>query len=335
MLSARTLSTTVRQKNKLFVCYPSRNMRELSIEDKPNKTVRLILNRHSNPPGEPFLTDRRKISIELSPNKDFDAALLSELGPRFCSVTWLGDSNDNVSVEENPSIALAKDLQAHGYETVLHLPGRNLTSAMVEEILNAIDSAGVRGVLALQGDWAHVREKDDSKCEFPYAADLVSFVRRTRGSRFVIGVSAYPDGHERSAAADDEFNYLRQKVDCGADFIVTQASFEFDTLEAFARRCRARGIAVPILPGVFVIKSQRSLSAMMRYCQLRVPDSLLADVEARKEDDRAVEAYGVDLATSLVRRALRDSYGFGGAHIFTLNDLGCTAEVLRRLRENR
>lgn len=117
----------------------------------------------------------------------------------------------------------------------------------------------------------------------------------------------------------------------GADFIMTQAAFEYEALEKFATNCRQHNITVPILPGIFIIKSHRALINMSKYCGFKVSQNGLEFVEKNRENGELIENYGLDLAADLIRKILNNKKLFGGAHIFSMNDLNQVEKVLARL----
>ncbi|XP_030754945.1 uncharacterized protein LOC115881546 [Sitophilus oryzae] len=214
-------------------------------------------------------TSQNRISIEVSPNNNFNAKLLGELGPHFISVTWLGAKYLQLPNHQIPTVVLAQNLNKLKCPVLVHLPGRNLKKERMLEILNLLKNSGIKHVLALQGDWVHVLEKDDTKVDFPYASDLVSFIKENFGSEFCVGVTAYPDLHPHCEDLERDLDYLKKKISLGAEFILTQAVFDFDVLENYVKSCRRHGINVPIFVGVFIIKSYQSLKNMAKWCEFK------------------------------------------------------------------
>ncbi|XP_066258771.1 methylenetetrahydrofolate reductase (NADPH) [Euwallacea similis] len=278
-----------------------------------------------------FNTTTRRISIEVSPNSGFNTEILREIEPSFVSVTWLGNSHLDVSIEDIPAIVLAKEIVENNYPVVLHLAGRNLDKKRTMEILIYIKSVGIKNILALQGDWVHVLEQDDSKCDFPYASDLLRYIKSNFGEDFCVGVAAYPHTHPHCRTSANDMKYLKLKVSSGADFLMTQANFEYESLEGFANKCRQNGINVPILPGIFVIKSFKSLENVAKCCEFKVPQRVLNYVKEHQEDQKLVEKFGVELAAELIKKCLEKSELFAGAHIFSMNDMEEVHKVVSML----
>ncbi|XP_066143508.1 5,10-methylenetetrahydrofolate reductase isoform X1 [Euwallacea fornicatus] len=278
-----------------------------------------------------FNTTIRKVSIEVSPGSGFSTRVLRDIEPSFVSVTWLGNSHLDVSIEHIPAIVLAKEIVENNYPVVLHLAGRNLDKKRMMEILVYIKSVGIKNILALQGDWMYVLEQDDSKCDFPYASDLVRFIKSNFGEDFCVGVAAYPCNHPHCRNSEDDMKYLKLKVSSGADFLITQADFEYESLEDFANKCRRNSINVPILTGIFVIKSFKSLENVAKCCEFKVSQRVLNYVKEHQEDRELVEKFGVELAAGLIKKCLDNSQLFAGAHIFSMNDMEEVQKVVSLL----
>ncbi|CAH1117430.1 unnamed protein product [Phaedon cochleariae] len=288
----------------------------------------------TNPPDLNHLDRERSLrlrndffSVEVCPNRALDATLLLKMAPRLCSVTWHAQS-----VEEGmPAVRLAGQLREQGHEVLLHLAGRNLNEGQVVEILDEVKRLGVRNLLVLQGDPSHFLEKDDAKCDFPYASHLVKFIQEKYGHYFVIGVAGYPEKQPKSENQEEDYNYLEMKVSCGADFIITQACYTLERLTTFVKRCRSKGIHVPITPGIFIISSFKTLKAMSKFCGISIPQDIFDIVERNKDNEETVREYGIHVATQLAKDILSNRELFEGFHVFTLNNFELLAAVLRRL----
>lgn len=120
------------------------------------------------------------------------------------------------------------------------------------------------------------------------------------------------------------------QVDAGANFIITQAIFSPDTHNAFLRRCRQAGIAVPILPGIWPFDTYQSLNNCANFCKLKVPDEIFETVEKYKTDPAAFEEYGTDIITNLVK-SLLEIDEVVGVHFFSLNNISLVEKICKRL----
>ncbi|XP_030765590.1 methylenetetrahydrofolate reductase-like [Sitophilus oryzae] len=250
----------------------------------------------------------------------------------FISVTWLGAKYLQLPNHQIPTVVLAQNLNKLKCPVLVHLPGRNLNKERMLEILNLLKNSGIKHVLALQGDWVHVLEKDDTKVDFPYASDLVSFIKGNFGSEFCVGVTAYPDLHPHCEDLERDLDYLKKKISLGAEFILTQAVFDFDVLENYAKSCRRHGINVPIFVGVFIIKSYQSLKNMAKWCEFKVPQAVLEFLENNRDDPDAIERFGLDFGENLIRKILENKELFAGVHLYSMNDMEWMEKVLDKFK---
>ena len=166
---------------------------------------------------------------------------------------------------------------------------------------------------------------------FKYAADMVKFIRSNFGNEFTIAVAGYPQGHPESESLEQDLVYLKQKVDSGADFIVTQLFFDVSTFVSFVTSCRSIGITIPIIPGVLPIRSVDSLRHIVKLSKLTVPRTIGMEVELRmKHGPQSVLDYGREYTTKLVMDLLASGYA-PGIHFYTLNQDEPTVSVLKRI----
>lgn len=222
-------------------------------------------------------------------------------------------------------------------ETMMHLTCTNMPVEKLEEALQHCKAAGITNILALRGDPPHGQDTfTQVKGGFACALDLVKYIREKHGDDFGICVSGYPEAHPDVIVEDAEqmkknywadIEYLRQKVEAGADFIVTQLFYDVDAYLQFVKDCRSVGITAPILPGIMPIMAYGGFKRMTSFCKTRVPQHILDTVEAIKENDEAVKAYGISLGTMMCQRLLAE--GAPGVHMYTLN-LDRTAVAILR-----
>lgn len=153
----------------------------------------------------------------------------------------------------------------------------------LDEALEQAKGSGIRNILALRGDpprgheyWTPV----DS--QFKHAIDLVKYIRLKYDDYFCIGVAGYPEGHIDCPDMEQDIVYLKEKVDAGADFIVTQLFYNPDACVNWINKCRERGIAVPIVPGIMPIQTYQSFRRMINLCNVKVPKNIMDDLDQIK-----------------------------------------------------
>ncbi|KAF8163498.1 methylenetetrahydrofolate reductase-domain-containing protein [Crassisporium funariophilum] len=254
---------------------------------------------------------------------------LSALNPLAISVTWgAGGSTKDRSLE------LAGLTQSEGLNTILHLTCTNMEKGLVDDVLKAAKSQGIRNILALRGDPPRGEEEwIASDPRFARAADLVSYIRSVPeySSWFCVGVAGYPDGHADSFVDEDtEIERLKSKVDAGADFIITQLFYDIDQFLSWYKKIRQKGIQIPVIPGVMPIQTYSSFARVTKLCGARVPESLSAKLAELSHDDQLVKDFGVNLAVDMISR-LRLEGGINGFHFCTLNLEKSVQRVLESL----
>jgi methylenetetrahydrofolate reductase (NADPH) len=208
----------------------------------------------------------------------------------------------------------------------------------IDEILTRYAAAGVSNILALGGDLPADQPRYDRSLDaFRHAIDLVRFIKNfnARGVHphargFGIGIAAYPEGHPATPNRLEEMDYLKAKVDAGADYICTQLFFDNRDFHDFRERCELVGIRIPIIAGIMPITS---LTGMRRMATLaggaRFPAALLRAVQRASHDPMEVERTGIEWATEQCRELL--AARVRGIHFYTLNQSKATLAVYERL----
>ncbi|XP_069691924.1 methylenetetrahydrofolate reductase (NADPH) isoform X3 [Periplaneta americana] len=171
---------------------------------------------------------------------------------------------------------------------------------------------------------------DNDPSDFRYARDLVHFIRENFGNYFTICVAGYPMGHPEADSIHQDLLYLKQKVDAGADFILTQFCFEVDPFINFVLQCRKIGITVPIIPGIMLIQEYSSLLHLSRICKVEIPKAVLNIIEPIRDNQEAVRKFGVHLAVKIVSQ-LFSSNQLQAVHFFTLNRASSITEACKLL----
>lgn len=251
---------------------------------------------------------------------------LRRLRPAFVSVTYgAGGSTRSRTVE-----LVVRIKREFGIETMAHLACMGHSRGEIVEILDRLRDEGIENVLALRGDpprdQAAFRPAPDG---FRYAAQLVAFIR-SRGYPFCVGGAGYPEGHPEAPDPETDLLHLKEKVEAGLDFVITQLFFDNRDYFHFVERSRAIGIDVPIIPGIMPVTNVAQIERFTTLCGARIPEELHRRLTAVRDDNAAVEAIGVDHATRQCRELL--DRGAPGIHFYTLNRSPATRAILSRLR---
>ncbi|TAQ83236.1 hypothetical protein B7494_g8438 [Chlorociboria aeruginascens] len=200
----------------------------------------------------------------------------------------------------------------------------------VDEALKNAYKAGCTNILALRGDPPREKEKwEATEDGFQYAGDLVKHIRQTYGNHFDIGVAGYPEGCDDNKDEDLLLDHLKQKVDAGATFIVTQMFYDVDNFLRWLSKVKARGITVPVIPGIMPISTHQSFLRRCNHMNCSIPPSWNAALEEVKNDDAAVREIGKGLVAEMCRRILKA--GVHHLHFYTMNLAQATSMLLDEL----
>lgn len=253
---------------------------------------------------------------------------LKPLDPAFVSVTYgAGGSTRDKTLEVVDRIRTEYGLEAMAHFTCV--------SATVDELRSTLDSLtelGVENVLALRGDPPEGGEWTATEGGLTYSSELVELIRNEY-PHFAIGAACFPETHIAATSPEDDLRHLKEKVDAGADMLVTQLFFDNALYFGFVERARAIGIEVPIVPGVMPITNVAQITRITELCGSDLPAPLQAELQSRADDPEAVQEFGVAFATLQCAELLAG--GAPGIHFYTLNRSPATRAILSALRLHR
>lgn len=278
---------------------------------------------------------KRFISLEFFPPKEkeawpaffYEVGKLSLLDPLFVSVTYGAGG----STQANTLDLVSRFSRDFGLNPMAHLTCVGATEESLRSFLDALASAGVDNVLALRGD--PPQGQPDFKPEnaaFQHASDLAGFIHRAYPG-MCIGVAGYPEKHPQAESLDADIGYLKLKVERGGCFAITQLFFDNDHYFRFVEKCRARGIDVPVLPGVLPIMNLASIKRILSLCGATIPAEYLARLEAANDQGgaAAVREAGVAYAREQCRDLI--ARGAPGVHLYTLNKAQACLDIVKGL----
>jgi methylenetetrahydrofolate reductase (NADPH) len=249
---------------------------------------------------------------------------LAQLKPLFASVTYgAGGSAHAESLE-----IVTRLQQEYGLETMAHLTCIGSKTGEITRFLNKLVAAGVDNVLALRGDLPLDETLDTSPpSSLQCASDLVSLISASFPA-LGIGVAGYPEVHPEAATLEADLLFLKQKLDSGADFAITQLFFDNSLYHTFVKRAREAGVYKPIIPGILPVVSMKVIKRIISLCGSSIPAEFLAELEEADQagGTAAVQKVGVAHARKQVRDLL-DS-GVPGVHLYTLNRAEVVVELL-------
>jgi len=284
------------------------------------------------------------LSFEFFPPRKESAAadlydVISELevySPSFVSVTYGAGG----TTRELTHDLVIKIKETTGIPPVPHLTCIGHTEEEIEQILIRYAEAGVSNILALRGDPpADQPDYDRSNDDFKFASDLVRFIKKfndsgrhpdPKGRGFGIGVAGFPEGHPTTPNRVKEMEYLKSKVEAGADYICTQLFFDNHDFFDFRERCQLEGINIPIIAGVMPVTSLKGMNRMAELAEgARYPAKLIRALKRAEGDAAAVEKVGIHYAAQQCMELL--DAGVAGIHFYTLNKSRATIEIYSSL----
>jgi methylenetetrahydrofolate reductase (NADPH) len=273
------------------------------------------------PISELFALQRPLRSLEFFPPKDdagveslrATATALRRMNPDFVSVTY-GAGGTTRDRTAQVSALLKTEL---GYTVMPHLTCVGHTRAELSEVADRIYAGGFRNIMTLRGDppkgeTTFTPYKDGLR----YASDLVTLLK-ARHADFCLGVGGYPEKHPEAANAAVDLDNLKRKVEAGADFITTQLFFDNAIYHRFVDKCRARGITVPIVPGLMPVLSVNQIKRIATLSGSVLPTQLARRLEVAEVNPDVVEIIGIDWALTQIRDLL--AHGAPGYHLYILN----------------
>ncbi len=253
---------------------------------------------------------------------------LIALKPDFISCTYgAGGGNRDKTLEVVQHIQ-----DKHNTAGLAHLTCVLHSKEEIKKILEDIKSRGIENVLALRGDppldnpgW------QPTKINFKYSSDLCAFMRKHFDDYFSIGVAGFPEGHILCPDKDQDAQYLKIKIECGADFVITQLFFDNKDYFQYIDRLKNLGITTRIIPGIFPITNYPGLLKFCKLCGTTVTEELKSIFEPIQDDKEATLQAGIQFAVRQCRELLNG--GAPGLHFYCLNKAEPTATILSELNK--
>ena len=248
---------------------------------------------------------------------------MAALRPAYIDITWgAGGSTAEKTFD------MSKTIQKYfGLDVMMHLTCTNMPKDSIKQVLLDSKENNISNILALRGDppeGASRWEKNNS--EFNNGIDLVQYIRKEFGDIFFIGVGGYPETHQEQNDPDLDISFLKQKVDAGADIIVTQLFYDVEKFLLFRDKCSKAGIRIPIVPGIMPIHNYARFLKFTQFCKVEIPSSVSQALESIKNDDSSVIDYGIEQGSKMCEKLIDE--GAPGLHFYTLNLEYSVSELL-------
>ena len=275
------------------------------------------------------MSPNKQLSFEFFPTRTAEGRdklaitrkQLRQFNPEFFSCTFGagGSTRDG-------TLQIVLDIMAEGTSAAPHLSCVGSSKEDIADILQHYRQNGIKHIVALRGDMPSGVGISDG---FRYANELVGFIREQHGDHFHIEVAAYPEFHPPARSAEDDLDNFVRKVKAGANSAITQYFYNLDAYFAFVDAVQAKGIDIPIVPGIMPIASFSKLARFSDTCGAEIPRWLRLKLQSYADDTASIKALGLDVVTDLCDRLLRQ--GAPSLHFYTLNQAGLVSTICQRL----
>lgn len=251
------------------------------------------------------------------------ARKIAGLSPSFISVTFGAGGGT-----ARTSIPVATGVQKLGIPALAHLTCVSSTRRDTAAMLDRMKENGIENVLALRGDIPQEMEFPTPR-QYRYAYELVREIR-ARGD-FCVGAACYPDGHVECEHKDDDIRHLKQKVDCGCDFLTSQMFFDNNVFYNFYYRILSAEIRVPVIAGIMPVTNSKQIKRICAMSGTTLPPRFRAIVDKFSSHPAAMKQAGIAYATEQIIDLI--SNGVNAVHIYTMNKPGIAAKIFESLGE--
>lgn len=273
--------------------------------------------------------ETHNFSIEFFPPKTAEGAeklratreKLAQLKPKYFSVTFgAGGSTQQGTLDT------VLEIKQAGHDAAPHLSCVGGTRESIRAVLRQFQSHGIRRVVALRGD---LPSGYGGAGEFRYANELVEFIRAETGDWFHIEVAAYPEVHPQARSPQDDMQNFVRKVKAGANAAITQYFYNADAYFAFIDEARARGVDVPVVPGIMPITNYAQLVRFSDMCGAEIPRWVRLKLASFGDDSASIKDFGLDVVSAMCERLIKG--GAPGLHFYSMNQAGATTALWERI----
>lgn len=276
-------------------------------------------------------TKKRIFSFEFFPPKNDKEAdglyktveELLVLKPDFVSIT-----NSSTGIAPYRTVALSGVIKKKlGVEVMAHLTCIAHTRDEISRIARRLQEFEIENILALRGD-AHNAGKIKISRDYRFAYELVADLKKS--GNFSIGVAGYPEKHPESKDINQDISYLKQKIDCGADFIITQLFFDNRFYHDFVERCRKAGIKAPIIPGIMPVTAYKQIQNFTKMFGVSLPKKIIEKIDGFAGDRQSLLKFSMEHSVNQCEELLKNRVP--GIHFYTLNKSKTTKQILELIK---
>ena len=246
---------------------------------------------------------------------------LNELDPAFFSVTYGAGGTTRDSTR-----GVVCAIKEMGIDVAPHLSFGGDDENAIGALIDVYVERGINRLVALRGD---MPSGMGGSSQLVYANELVALIRERTGDHFQIEVAAYPEVHPEAKSYDSDIQFLKGKLDAGANSAITQYFFNVEAYFYFLDQCAAAGINKPVYAGIMPIINFANLARFSRNCGAEIPRWICQRIEGYGDDQDSIRKFGIEVVTQLCQTLL-DS-GAPGIHFYTMNQVEPTRQIYRNL----
>lgn len=273
--------------------------------------------------------NKTTVSFEVFPPKEWSKiettkAVVDEMTeshPAFMSVTYGAAGTTSGFTTE-----IAQEILSKGVTPLAHLTCLTSTRDKVRHVVQEMKETGVENILALRGDIPEGFTFPDEQY-FEHAYQLVNEIKSM--GDFCIGGACYPEVHPESENRVTDIEYLKQKVDCGVDFLTSQMFFDNNVFFNFREMCAIKEINVPLIAGIMPVTKASQITRIVKLSDCTLPVKFEKIVERFGENDNAMKQAGIVYAAEQIIDLMAN--GVNNIHIYTMNKPDVAAAIVREL----
>ena len=281
--------------------------------------------------SELLKSDKVTISVELFPPKkgsqleNYKAIVgqMAELKPSYISCTYgaTGGTSDY-------TVEIADTINSYGIPAIAHLTCASSTKEKVQSVIKELKDRKIENILALRGD---IPEDADFPLpdQYHHAIELIGEIKEI--GDFCIGGACYPEGHPEAATMEEDLQHLKEKVEAGCDYLTTQMFFDNNTYYRFLYRALAKGINVPVVPGIMPVTNAAQVKRTISLTGNLVPAKFLSIVDRFGSNPEAMKQAGIAYATEQIIDLIAN--GVNHIHIYSMNKPDVAGAIMDNLSE--
>ncbi len=271
------------------------------------------------------------VSFEVFPPKQWDkiestkeiVRKMAASNPSFMSVTYgAAGTNSGFTTE------IANEIKNNSITPLSHMTCLTSTRSKVRDVINELQENSIENILALRGDIPQGFEFPDDQY-FEHAFQLVNEIKSI--GNFCIGGACYPETHPESPNRVEDIEFLKQKVDCGIEFLTSQMFFDNEKFFNFYEMCQIKGINVPIIAGIMPITNANQIKRSIELSNCSVPKKFLKIMERFGENPKSMKQAGIVYATEQIIDLMAN--GINNIHIYTMNKPDVASSIMEGLSE--